>query len=388
LDACINSDTRFVQPNTDRLGLRADAAKRAASALRETHEGRALLLTTPSSVNWRTGGLSNPIDITAASDPVWVLDSDHGGALITSDIEAPRLERDYRVSDLGWDVVSAPWYDDDARLSLACDYAGVSALELLSDTVGVGKNVRNSVIAARLTLSAPEQEELRELGSLVGRVLGAGLDAWIPGVTTDFDTASAISAALEAEGATAVCLIVGGDDRMRALRHPLSVGAVVHDAMMAVVVAKRAGLHIAATRIALRNADDDIATLMKSVASVHDTVVEASLPGGTWGESVEALAAGYEEIGQPDAWREHYQGGPIGFEQREFELAPGHTDSPFWHLERRAPYAVAWNPSLRGGAKLEETYLIGDSVELLTRTPGWPLDDGPLGAPRSSIKVL
>jgi Xaa-Pro aminopeptidase len=379
---------RFVEPNTDRIRLRANAAKGATTALREAHEGRALLLTTPGSVNWRSGGLSNPIDITAASDPVWVLESERGSALITSDIEAPRLERDYRVSALGWDVLSAPWYDDDARLSLACAYAGVPALELLSDAIGVGKNVRDSVVAARLTLSAPEQEELRELGCLVGRALGAGLGAWKPGVTTDFDTAAVISATLEAEGAKAVCLIVGGDGRLRALRHPLSIGAVVHEAIMAVVVARRAGLHCAATRIALRNANDDIATSMKSVASVHDAVVEASLPGGTWGESVDALAAGYEEIGQPGAWHEHFQGGPIGFEQREFELAPGQTDSPFWGLERRGPYAVAWNPSLRGGAKLEETYLIGEAVELVTVTPGWPLDDGPMGAPRSSIKVM
>jgi antitoxin VapB len=127
---------------------------------------------------------------------------------------------------------------------------------------------------------------------------------------------------------------------------------------------------------------------MKSVAQVHGAVVESSLPGGTWGESVDALARAYEAIGQPNAWREHYQGGPIGFEQREFELAPGQTNSPFWGLTRRAPYAVAWNPSLSGGAKLEETYLVGDSIELLTRTPGWPVEEGALGVPRSSIKVL
>jgi antitoxin VapB len=157
---------------------------------------------------------------------------------------------------------------------------------------------------------------------------------------------------------------------------------------MAVVVARRAGLHIAATRIALRRSDDDILPLMKSVAQVHDAVVEASLPGGTWGESANALADAYESVGQPEAWREHYQGGPIGFEQREFELAPGQSDSPFWSLERRAPYAIAWNPSLGGGAKLEETYLVSDSVELLTRTPEWPLEEDTLGVPRSSIKVL
>ena len=74
---------RFVEPNTRRLRLRADEARRATSDLRTTHEDRSLLLTTPGSVNWRTGGLSDPIDITATSDPVWVLDSERGSALIT-----------------------------------------------------------------------------------------------------------------------------------------------------------------------------------------------------------------------------------------------------------------------------------------------------------------
>ncbi|MGA7835941.1 MAG: hypothetical protein WCA31_12100 [Acidimicrobiales bacterium] len=370
------------------MARRAEAAKFASTRLRETCEGRGLLLTTPGSVNWRTGGLSDPIDLTASSDPVWALDCERGSVLITSEIEAPRLEHDYRVSELGWEVLSAPWYDDDARLSLACEYVGVSSLELLSDTVGVGRNVRDLLISTRLTLSPAEQEDLAELGAVVGRALGVGIDAWRPGATTDFDTAAAISAILEAEGAKAVCLIVGGDERVRGLRHPLSVGAVVHDVIMAGVVAKRAGLHVAATRTALRHADDEIVTLMKSVASIHDSVVEASTPGGTWGATVEALASSYDAVGQPEAWREHYQGGPIAFEQREFELAPHQETSPFWSLERLGSYAVAWNPSLRGGAKLEETYLIGDGLKLVTTTPDWPLEEGPLGVARSAIKVL
>jgi hypothetical protein len=131
-----------------------------------------------------------------------------------------------------------------------------------------------------------------------------------------------MSAALEAEGASAVCLIVGGDERLRTLRHPLAVGDVVSDALMAVVVAKRAGLHVAATRLCTRSADDEIVTLMKTLGSINDQILEASLPGGTWGDTMIALALAYDDAGYHDAWREHFQGGPIGFEQREFELAP------------------------------------------------------------------
>jgi antitoxin VapB len=127
---------------------------------------------------------------------------------------------------------------------------------------------------------------------------------------------------------------------------------------------------------------------MKTLGSVNDVVLESSRPGGTWGDSVLALASGYEVIGQKDAWRQHFQGGPIGFEQREFELAPPMTSSAFWSLDRREGTAIAWNPSLAGGAKIEETYLIGDEFELVTQTPDWPLLEGPYGAKRSALKVL
>lgn len=339
-------------------------------------------------MNWRTGGMSDAIDVTAGIDPVWVLDSDAGSVLITNDVEAPRIEGDFHVRERGWDVLCAPWYDTSAALALACSFAGVAADQLLSDSDDIGLNVNDELIAARLVLGVEEREELRELGSLVGLALGAGIESWRPGVTTDFDAAAVITAILEADGATAVCLIVGGDERLRSFRHPLAVGQVVSDAIMAVVVAKRAGLHAAATRICVRRSDDEIVSLVKTLDVVNDAVIEASLPGGTWGDSADALAAGYQSIGQPDAWREHFQGGPIGFDQREFELAPFQSASPFWNVPRRLNTAVAWNPSLRGGAKIEETYLLGDEIELLTTTPSWPLVERPHGFKRSALKVL
>jgi len=389
LNPPINADTRFVEPNRiRRIAPRALAARDVVRSLRERLDGRALLLSTPGSVNWRTGGLSDPVDVSAASDPVWTLDSDEGAVLITTTIEAPRLEHDFRVRERGWEVVGVPWFDADAPLRAACEVAGVTSDELLSDVDAFGTNVRDLVISARLVLSAPEREELRELGAIVGGALGAGVDAWRPGLSTDFEVAGVISEELEAHGAKAVCLIVGGDDRLRSFRHPLAIGEVLHEALMAVVVARRAGLHVAATRVCVRRGDDAIVTRMKELEPINDAVLAASLPGGTWGDALDALASGYRDAGEPDAWREHYQGGPIGFEQREFELAPTQRDSPFWSLPRSAHTAVAWNPSLRGGAKIEETYLIGDGLELLSATPQWPLVDGPHGVRHSALKVL
>ncbi|MFI5082625.1 MAG: hypothetical protein ACHQCE_16245, partial [Streptosporangiales bacterium] len=83
-----------------------------------------------------------------------------------------------------------------------------------------------------------------------------------------------------------------------------------------------------------------------------------------------------------------YQGGPIGFAQREFEIAPCQHDSRWYPTRIEAGHAVAWNPSLPGGAKAEDTYLVQSSgMERVTTGrpgaggPAWPVEDGDDVAP-------
>ena len=320
---------------------------------------------------------------------MWAVETDRGRALITNQIEAPRLANDFDLASLGWDLIGVPWFDADAALEAAASFCGQSRDNFLSDVDGIGENILNHVIAERMVLTEPEQDDLRNLGALVGYALGAGISSWQPGVSTDFEIASVVSAELERHGAKAVCLIVGGDERLRSLRHPLSIGETLHEAVMAVVVARRGGLHAAATRIALRDDDEHLRQLMGELDDVHRVVLDASRPGHTWGEAADALAEGYAAIGRPDTWREHFQGGPIAFEQREFELAPGQSSSPFWNLPCRSGTAVAWNPSAHGGAKIEETYLVSDTgFELITATDDWPLTPVSDGPQHGQVKVV
>ena len=83
---------------------------------------------------------------------------------------------------------------------------------------------------------------------------------------------------------------------------------------------------------------------------------------------------------RPASWAGHYQGGPIGFAQREFEIAPDQTGSRWYREPIATGHAIAWNPSLPGGAKAEDTYLVTGSSQLqrVTCAPGWPSepDDG------------
>ena len=161
----INTDTRFVVPNRGiRIGERSAAVHPRGTALRAQYGDRPLLLTTPGSVNWITGGLSDAIDLTSPSDPVWFIESKQGRALITSEIEAPRLAGDFDLDGLGWDLLTVPWFDEDAPLRAVTSYAGLSADWLLTDRPDLGLNVIEEIVASRMVLSAPEIADLRSLG--------------------------------------------------------------------------------------------------------------------------------------------------------------------------------------------------------------------------------
>ena len=183
-------------------------------------------------------------------------------------------------------------------------------------------------------------------------------------------------------------LIVGGDDRLERFRHPLAVGAPVRRLVMAVAVARRAGLHVALTRFAAATTPSkDYASLRRRVLAIEDAVLAACTPGRSYGAALESLAAGYTAAGADGAWAGHYQGGPIGFAQREFEIAPGQTGSRWYREPVAAGHAIAWNPSLPGGAKSEDTYLVtaaGSSAQL-TAAPGWPTERTDGGGSRPAV---
>jgi Xaa-Pro dipeptidase len=113
------------------------------------------------------------------------------------------------------------------------------------------------------------------------------------------------------------------------------------------------------------------------VGRIERDTLAASRPGYSYGDVLAVLDRGYAR-----GWTGHYQGGPIGYAQREFEIAPRQPDSR-WSATRIEPgHAVAWNPSLPGGAKAEDTYLVHETgLERVTTGPGWPTEQGDGGIP-------
>ena len=185
-----------------------------------------LILTGPAAVAWACGGVAPPVDRTAAVDLVWAVFTQAGAALITTYVEADRIRDEYDPVAHGFaELVPVPWQDPQAFVRAAERLAGAPAARLASDGhPAFGLDVSDDLVGLRLALSEPEQEDLADLGLEAAAALQSALMSWQPG-ERDLDIQARCAAQLEAAGADAPVLIVGGDDRLERYRHPMAVGA-------------------------------------------------------------------------------------------------------------------------------------------------------------------
>jgi Xaa-Pro dipeptidase len=159
--------------------------------------------------------------------------------------------------------------------------------------------------------------------------------------------------------------LVGGERRQPVHRHPLPISAPLGRHALLAITVERDGLHVSLTRIvSFGRPPERLKELVQASAEVDAAVIAASQPGRTHGELLDAIAEAYAREGFPEEWRRHHQGGLTGYKGREVFAVPGEpTPVP-------PVGAVAWNPSITGGGKSEDTVLVtAEGHEVLTRTP-------------------
>src|SRR6185312_14047223 len=118
--------------------------------------------------------------------------------------------------------------------------------------------------------SDAEQDDLRDLGRDAAAAVEGALRDWAPG-EPDREIAARVAAGVERSGADAPCLLVGGDDRLRSFRHPVANGSRPKQAVMAVLVARRDGLHVALTRHAATAPDPELERGLEACREIHRT---------------------------------------------------------------------------------------------------------------------
>ena len=319
--------------------------------------GGRLVTWRPADVRWLLCGRGRPISAPTSPYAV-VLDEEHAQVWYQNNEQA-RIEAEEQWEELGYEPVAYPWFQPHG----------------LEQTASV-------LDALRLDLVDEERERYRAAGASAAAAMTAAIHRVRPGAT-ELEVAGELAGLLHDDGFTTPVVLVGGERRQPVYRHPLPTGAPIGRHALLAVTAEREGLYVSLTRlVCFGEIPQQLAERSQTVAEIDARMLAASRPGSTLGDVVAAAQDAYAEHGFPGEWRLHHQGGLTGYKGREVFGVPDEPTS----IPRSA--AVAWNPSISGGAKSEDTALVSDDgVEVVTRTPELPeLEAG--GFTRAGITLV
>ena len=343
------------------LALKLERARQ----LLEKYSVDGLLLRRASSFAWATAGAASYVNTASSEGASTLLITRDGLHLVTSNIEAPRLEQEEGLAAQGWQWHIGHWWEGQAALTRL-----IEGMRLAADVPFSGaRDVSADMARLRALLTPAEGERFRQLGRLCAAAMAAAARSVRPGMS-ELEIAARLGEETQQRGVQPIVNLVATDERMLHYRHPLPTAKTLQRYALLVLSGRKAGLVCSISRL-VHFGPMPAATRTRVEAALHvnAALISATRPGRGLGEILAAGQAAYAAAGFPEEWRNHHQGGMTGYEPREYLALPASADLV------QAGQAVAWNPSL-AGAKVEDTILVGQAAnEIITAIPGWPVDE-------------
>lgn len=322
-----------------------------------------VLLRRNENIAWVTGGAVEEVVCTACeTSVVSVLVTAAGKRYyLTTENEAPRAH-DEEFGALDFEQVLFPWYADDTAAT-AVKLAGGP---VGSDTPAAGLTPL-SLYPLRASLSETEIARYRWLGTETAAATVEALHQVEPGMS-EYDLEALTTAGLFRRGILPSVALYAVDDRILKYKHAVPRGHRLKQYGMLNLCARKWGLVISITRFIHFGAmSAELAARFVSAAKVNAALLDATRAGATSRELFRAAQTAYAAEGYSGEERFHHQGGPTGYNEREWVATPAGSEILVDNQ------AFAWNPSIRGGKTEDTVILRGGKIEYLTATPELPV---------------
>ena len=342
-------------------------------ALLREHKADAALLGLQPNFSWLACGGEAHIPLNSNLSFGQLVVTAKGFYLLANRIEMRCLQGEV-VKGLGAEPLLWEWHDGASAVKALKQVADPA--KTLSDCGDWGTTARPELFAPlHYSLQAAEVKRYRALGKAAAAAMDMTCRAIQPGMT-EFQIAGHLAEECWFVNLTPVVVLVATDDRVRKYRHPRPTTKKLRQFAEVVLCARQHGLIVALTRIV------HFGPISKDLRRRHDAVcaVDTELHLATQvGTAVKDVfrqgVAAYDATGFADEWHLHHQGGPCGYQGRDYLGSP---TAPGVVLENQ-PFA--WNPSITG-TKSEDTILATSAgPEIITAARDWPMvsvegDDG------------
>ncbi len=310
---------------------------------------------------WLTCGGRNYVGMGATGNCGLLITADSLYA-ITNNIEAPRMIKEEKIEELGYKVLYGTWHDNSFEKR---------TIESLVPSGKIGYDTGNAakqIQLLRFDLTEEEIERYKNIGEDASWAMEEAAASIEPGMS-EYEIAADIMARMEKKGLEILSCMVASDERISSYRHPLPTAKKVEKRVQVGGNFRRNGLVICLTRYV--NFEKPSEALLKQYEDnqiIDCTYMAASRPGSSFVSALEKGREKYAELGYADEFDKHHQGGPIGYQGRDYRVG---FDTPGLIADHQA---FCWNPSITGTKSEDTVVSTADGIIPITKPVLFPVN--------------
>lgn len=326
---------------------------------------KGLVLMRQNNFSWITAGGKDQVTIYLEAGVVTILITEKAQYAITNIIEQARMRDEEKLEELGFEIISQPWYEDKTA-QIVADLIGGDLQQVLSDMPLGNAQVRNDLIKPlRYSLTDNEIGRYMYLGETLSRNLEEYIVTLKPGMT-EYEITGGLCEALWKDNIEQMLFLVGTDERARLYRHAIPTAKKLDKQVVISVNGKYKGLITTVTRIVHFGKNEQLDRYYRDAVNVDVDTLSALQIGGDDLQAYHANHRAYCERGYEDMWAAHSQGGAQGYDNRDYTI----TESNHGITQKNQCYC--FNPVIHG-AKTEDAVILTDKGFIeVTRPVSFP----------------
>ena len=325
----------------------------------------AIVIGTQSNFSWLSCGGTSKIVLTSDIAAVYCVLTKDKRYVIGYSMDVPRnIEEE--LEGMGFEPVILRWYENSLEGKVA---ELVKGKKVLSD---IPLDCAAANFKAFYDLHYPLTEweitRYRAINQEAEKILRHVVDQTRPGML-ETQVEAMITSEFFNAGYFPVVNLLGSDERIYKYRHLIAKEKKIDKYLLLILVMRKYGLNSVFTRSVYfgDSLPEEIAQKFNAASTIAANCIAHSVPGTRFSDILEMQKSLYSELGYPDEWKNHFQGGVNGYVINDSTLCFD-TDAVMV-----ADQTYNWFVTITG-VNTEDTYLSREKGgEILTTSGAWPL---------------
>ncbi len=314
---------------------------------------------------WLSGGKLNNVIRNENISLVYLLFTKDKRYLIASNSDGPRVIEE-ELENLDFEFIKYRWFDKDytqglKRIGLkgkmGSDFTNYNFIDVQNEITNIRRNLSDLEIKKYLDFCNEYSKIITDYCLNLKKL-------------TEIEIAASLHDILFRRGVRLSVLLVGSDDRIFKFRHPCFTNKPVEKYVLIATSAERNGIYANVSRsIHFGKIPSELAEKQKAVNYVYSIFFEKAVSGKTLGELYEIGKKAYKDAGFSNEWKNHHQGGILGYKPLEYIIYKGSN------TRINNNNIMGFNPTITG-VKTEDPVLIQNGTSRITVfDERWPYEE-------------